>query len=366
MPPGRADARQERSRTCRSAAGMLYEPKWDGFRCIVFRDGDEVELASRNEQAADPLLPRGRRAGAARSCRSGAWSTARSSIAARGDRLDFEAAAAAHPPGRVAGDACSPRRRRRRSSPSTCSRSATSRCVDVPFARAPGRGWTTALREARARRSTSRRSRPTIAVARGLVRAVRGRRARRRGRQAARRRLRAGQARHAQDQARAHRRLRGRRVPRGTRAAPESWARCCSALRRRGPAAARRRRGVVHRRAPRAELVEELAPYRAGIVEHPWRAGIPERRGAAGGVRATPDRMPGGPSRWNGKKDLSFVPLRPELRRRGRLRPHGGHRFRHTAPVQALAPGPRPGLVHLRPARRGRPLRPRLRAGGRP
>jgi len=28
---------------------MLYEPKWDGFRCIVFRDGDEVELGSRNE-----------------------------------------------------------------------------------------------------------------------------------------------------------------------------------------------------------------------------------------------------------------------------------------------------------------------------
>jgi len=33
---------------------MLYEPKWDGFRCIVFRDGDEVEFASRNE------LPMGR------------------------------------------------------------------------------------------------------------------------------------------------------------------------------------------------------------------------------------------------------------------------------------------------------------------
>jgi ATP-dependent DNA ligase len=27
-----------------------YEPKWDGFRCIVFRDGDSVELGSRNER----------------------------------------------------------------------------------------------------------------------------------------------------------------------------------------------------------------------------------------------------------------------------------------------------------------------------
>ena len=30
--------------------GLFYEPKWDGFRCIVFRDGDEVELGSRNER----------------------------------------------------------------------------------------------------------------------------------------------------------------------------------------------------------------------------------------------------------------------------------------------------------------------------
>ena len=28
--------------------GLWYEPKWDGFRCIVFRDGDELYLQSRN------------------------------------------------------------------------------------------------------------------------------------------------------------------------------------------------------------------------------------------------------------------------------------------------------------------------------
>ena len=27
--------------------GLAYEPQWDGFRCLVLRDGDEVELASR-------------------------------------------------------------------------------------------------------------------------------------------------------------------------------------------------------------------------------------------------------------------------------------------------------------------------------
>src|SRR5215475_9489270 len=30
--------------------GQLYEPKWDGFRSIIFRDGDEVEIGSRNER----------------------------------------------------------------------------------------------------------------------------------------------------------------------------------------------------------------------------------------------------------------------------------------------------------------------------
>jgi ATP-dependent DNA ligase len=32
---------------------VLYEPKWDGYRCIVFRDGDELDLQSRNQR---PLL----------------------------------------------------------------------------------------------------------------------------------------------------------------------------------------------------------------------------------------------------------------------------------------------------------------------
>ncbi len=37
--------------------GMLYEPKWDGFRCVVFRDGDEVELGSRNEKPLTRYFP---------------------------------------------------------------------------------------------------------------------------------------------------------------------------------------------------------------------------------------------------------------------------------------------------------------------
>jgi ATP-dependent DNA ligase len=37
--------------------GLVYEPKWDGFRCVVFRDGDEVELGSRNERPLTRYFP---------------------------------------------------------------------------------------------------------------------------------------------------------------------------------------------------------------------------------------------------------------------------------------------------------------------
>ena len=37
--------------------GLYYEPKWDGFRCIVFRDGDEIELGSRNEKPLTRYFP---------------------------------------------------------------------------------------------------------------------------------------------------------------------------------------------------------------------------------------------------------------------------------------------------------------------
>jgi ATP-dependent DNA ligase len=37
--------------------GQLYEPKWDGFRSIVFRDGDEVVIGSRNERPMTRYFP---------------------------------------------------------------------------------------------------------------------------------------------------------------------------------------------------------------------------------------------------------------------------------------------------------------------
>ncbi len=39
------------------AGGLSYEPKWDGFRCILLRDGDEVELASRGAKPLTRYFP---------------------------------------------------------------------------------------------------------------------------------------------------------------------------------------------------------------------------------------------------------------------------------------------------------------------
>src|SRR6478609_549168 len=45
------------SRTLPTTDGLLYEPKWDGFRCIVFRDDNEIELASRNQKPFNRYFP---------------------------------------------------------------------------------------------------------------------------------------------------------------------------------------------------------------------------------------------------------------------------------------------------------------------
>ena len=56
--------------------GWLFEPKWDGFRALVFRDGDEVFTQSRDLKPLDRYFPSWRRRSGS-SCRSGASSTAR-------------------------------------------------------------------------------------------------------------------------------------------------------------------------------------------------------------------------------------------------------------------------------------------------
>ena len=40
-----------------SGAGWMYEPKWDGFRAIVFRAKDRIHIASRNERPLERYFP---------------------------------------------------------------------------------------------------------------------------------------------------------------------------------------------------------------------------------------------------------------------------------------------------------------------
>ncbi|MFF4841148.1 ATP-dependent DNA ligase [Streptomyces collinus] len=83
----------------------------------------------------------------------------------------------------------------------------------------------------------------------------------------------------------------------------------------------------------RAELVEELEPLRMEDVGgHPW---------AAWGEEAAHEtaRLPGAPSRWSGKKDLSWVPLRPErVAEVAYDHMENGARFRHTARFRRWRP----------------------------
>ncbi len=79
--------------------------------------------------------------------------------------------------------------------------------------------------------------------------------------------------------------------------------------------------------AVRRELVEFLAPYRAEG---------PEGEGFGGG------RTPGGQSRWSGKKDLSWVGLRPELVCEVTFDHLQGNRFRHASRFRAWRPDKAP------------------------
>jgi ATP-dependent DNA ligase len=79
--------------------------------------------------------------------------------------------------------------------------------------------------------------------------------------------------------------------------------------------------------ARRKELVRELAPLREGAMEdHPWR----EWAEWAQAEREPEQRMPGASSRWNRGKDLSWEPLRVERACEVAYDHLQGDRFRHA------------------------------------
>ncbi len=86
--------------------------------------------------------------------------------------------------------------------------------------------------------------------------------------------------------------------------------------------------------ARRRELLTELAAYRdAAADDHPWKAWMEEEAG---------QRLPGAVSRWTGKKDLTWEPLRPELVAEVGYESMEGdgawQRFRHTAQFRRWRP----------------------------
>ncbi|MFD6310324.1 ATP-dependent DNA ligase [Streptomyces nigra] len=83
----------------------------------------------------------------------------------------------------------------------------------------------------------------------------------------------------------------------------------------------------------RAELIDELEPLRMDDVSgHPWAAWAEEAAHESA-------RLPGAPSRWSGKKDLSWVPLRPErVAEVAYDHMENGARFRHTARFRRWRP----------------------------
>ncbi|WAL65189.1 ATP-dependent DNA ligase [Amycolatopsis cynarae] len=88
--------------------------------------------------------------------------------------------------------------------------------------------------------------------------------------------------------------------------------------------------------ARRGELVGELAPLRENALEnHPWRDWADAQRESGG-------RMPGGLSRWNAQKDLSWEPLRPELVAEVRYEHLQADRFRHGTRLVRFRPDRKP------------------------
>jgi ATP-dependent DNA ligase len=90
--------------------------------------------------------------------------------------------------------------------------------------------------------------------------------------------------------------------------------------------------------AVRRRLVDELAPLRRNaLASHPWAhqtgaagAAAAAQAGAADAQAASSQRMPGATSRWSADKDLSWEPLRPERVCEVRYDHLQGDRFRHA------------------------------------
>ncbi len=341
-------------------ADVLFEPKWDGFRTIIWRSGDMVELGSRNSRPMTRYFPELVEAVKDNfpdpCCIDGEIILIDPDS---GDRLNFDLLQQRiHP-------AASRITRLSSEIPASFVAFDLLALGEANYAEKPFPSGASAGEGARRREAPDlphpghRRPRAGQAV----VRAVRGGGARRRHRQAAGRPVRRGQARHVEDQARAHRRLRGGRLPPlPRRDGRHRLAAARPVHRRRDAQLGRRHRRVPHGAPPRAVR-------RAAAAGHHVRrppVGVGRARGRHPG-QPRPVLPPDADRRGALALERQEGPVvhapAPRARGRGALRPHGGRPVPAHRPVRALASGPRAGLVHVRPARGAGQLRPRRRAG---
>ena len=302
---------------------LSFEPKWDGFRSIIFRDGDEVEIGSRNERPMTRYFPE-------------VVEAVKGSLPERcvvdgeivvvvGDRLEFEVLQQRIHPAASRVKLLS-EQTPARSSPSTCWRGRHG--LDRPSrSRSGGPRWKRGAGDAEPPIHLTPATRDH-AMAQRVVRPVRGAGldgvvAKPLGGQ-----LPAGQAGDVQDQAPAHRGLRGGRLPGAQERAQTIGSLLLGLYNDEGELASV---GVIGAfpAARRKELFAELQPLVTTFDDHPW-AWASRRR------RRTPRNSEF--SRWNNGKDLSFVPLRPELVVEVRYEHMEGVRFRHTAQFNRWRP----------------------------
>jgi ATP-dependent DNA ligase len=299
--------------------GWFYEPKWDGFRCIVFRDGDEVELGSRNERPLTRYFPdvvESVKAQLPERCVVDG-----EIVVPRGDRLHFESLlqrihpaasrvaklAAETPASFVAFDLLA---------------LGDESLLDTPFAE----------RQARLREALSG-ARAPVYVSGITTDAAVGQRWFSEFEGAG---LDGVIAKHGDQTYAPDQRLM-------TKVKHVRTADCVVAgfrWHKSGPIVGSLLLGLYNDAgdlqhigvaasfpmARRAELVEELAPYREKALEgHPWQSWANAQTNGD-----SEHRMPGAVSRWNAGKDLSWVPLRPELVVEIKYDQLEGRRLRHT------------------------------------
>jgi ATP-dependent DNA ligase len=309
--------------------GLVYEPKWDGFRCIVFRDGDEIELGSRNEKPLTRYFPEVVEAVKAnlpeRCVVDGEI------VIVTGDSLDFEALlqrihpadsrvrklAAETPASFVAFDLLAlgdeslmgePFSRRRALLIDTLA-SSDSRVLLTPATDSVelARRWFEVFEGA------------------GLDGVV----------------AKSPQLTYQPDQ-RVMVKIKHERTAdcvvagfRWHRASAEGTAVGSLMLGLYSDDGVLQHVGVcgAFSAARRRELIAELEPYRVDEASHPW---------GSSSVAEVGDRRPGGVTRWNAGKDLSWVALRPDLVCEVAYDHMEGGRFRHTAQFRRWRPDREP------------------------